>query len=125
MNKIIQYWIFSFKDKKWSYEEERRFELVMLYQYKYFELEVDTRFLKLKNTILSFPDFVNIENINHTTILDNRRQKLRAISTKPYLFCYDCLQSDYDAVLTYKENESHCSVCGSTNLQKIDRSVYE
>jgi hypothetical protein len=43
---IMQYWILSVKDSKWSGEKERRYVLFLYDEYDYIELEFDDTFLK-------------------------------------------------------------------------------
>ena len=38
LSEIIQYWLLSVKDKKWSYERERRYVLFLYDEYDYTEL---------------------------------------------------------------------------------------
>lgn len=117
LEQILQYWILSVKDKEWSHERERRYVLFMYDDYEYFEVDMsDERFLKLKTSLFIQPDFVLGDNPVKgylRSMVDNKRN---AISTKPYMFCLDCLSRDFDSVAIGKPEISQCLVCDSENL---------
>lgn len=128
LEEILQYWILSVKDNKWSHERERRYILFMYEGYDYHEIDTsDSGFLKMKTSLFLMPDFLLGENPIKPYIrmmIDNKRE---AISMKPYLFCEDCLSRDFDAIISASRNES-CELCGSKNIFRIypgDKNVDE
>lgn len=58
LEEIMQYWILSVKDAKWSGERERRYVIFMYDDYDYRETEIDDTFLKVKTSIFLTPDFI-------------------------------------------------------------------
>lgn len=118
LEQILQYWILSVKDKKWSYERERRYVLFLYDDYNYIELDKsDERFLKLTTSLLVLPDFVlgdNPSKLYLRTMIDNKRGVL---STKDYMFCSDCLSCEFDAI--HSKNEQ-CPICGSNEFYKVN-----
>ena len=117
---ILQYWILSVKDSKWSYEQERRYVVFLYADYDYREIEIDERFLKLKTSLFLTPDFILGKNPVKSEIQRQIDVKAKSISMKNYLFCKDCLMRDYDAVL---ENTDVCPVCGSP-LKFLRRDIF-
>ena len=117
LEEILQYWILSVKDKKWAHERERRYVLFMYDNYDYKEIDTsDSRFLKLKTSLFIQPDFILGKNPVKSyirTMVDNKR---KAISVKPYLFCEDCLNRDFDIVAGGIKEIAICTVCGSPNV---------
>jgi len=117
LEEILQYWILSVKDKNWSHERERRYVLFMYDDYDYREVDItDSRFLKLKTSLFIQPDFILGENPVKPYIrrmVDNKRE---AISMKPYLFCEDCLNRDFDIVAGGNTEIVECSICASKNV---------
>lgn len=113
---ILQYWILSVKDPKWSHERERRYVLFMYDGYDYNEIDTsDHKFLKLKTSLFIEPDFILGKNPAKEYIklmVDNKR---KAISMKPYLFCENCLNRDFDLVGSYN-GKNTCPICGSKNV---------
>lgn len=124
LEEILQYWILSVKDKKWAHERERRYVLFMYDDYNYIEVELnDKRFFKLKSSLFIEPDFI----LGHNPVkwylkemIDNKRN---AIYMKPYLFCYDCFNRDFDVVTSVKI-PSECPICHSTNINIENKSTY-
>ncbi len=117
LEEILQYWILSVKDPKWSDEQERRYVLFLYDDYDYKEIEIDEMFLKIKTSLFLLPDFIIGENPAKWEIqyqLDGKRKQL---SLKDYVFCKDCLMQDYDATL---ERIEVCPICGSHNLETIN-----
>lgn len=116
LEEILQYWILSVKDSKWLHERERRYILFMYDEYDYSEIDVsDDKFLKLKTTLFLEPDFIlgnNPVKYYIRLMVDNKRE---AISMKPYLFCKDCLNRDFDIVAGHR-NEDTCPLCGTKNV---------
>lgn len=116
LEEILQYWILSVKDSKWSHERERRYVIFMYDSYDYNEIDLtDERFLKLKTSLFIEPDFIlgdnPVKDYIHVMV-DNKR---KAISMKPYLFCFDCFNRDFDVVVGNSKPKK-CSICGSTNI---------
>lgn len=113
LEEILQYWILSVKDNKWSHERERRYVLFMYEDYEYTEINVsDSKFLKLKTSLFLQPDFILGNNpVKHTirSMVDNKRN---VIYMKPYLFCDNCLNRDFDIVASGNKNLENCPICG-------------
>lgn len=116
---IMQYWILSVKDKdEWEHEKERRYVLFLYDEYKYMELEKDDTFLKVKTSLFLTPDFIIGEkNPAENIIRKHVDEKRKAISWKAYLFCDDCMNRDYDAVLD--EKIKTCPICKSSRIHRI------
>lgn len=115
---IMQYWILSVKDSKWSGEKERRYVLFLYDEYDYIELEFDDTFLKMKTSIFLLPDFILGDRPTKRSIRYQVDAARKALSTKSYLFCHNCLNRDYD-VATYNR-PSECPICGSNDIEYID-----
>lgn len=117
LEEILQYWILSVKDKKWSYERERRYVLFLYDDYNYIELnKSDERFLKLKTSLLVLPDFVLGDNPRKPYLSAMVENKKGVLSPKDYMFCSDCLSCEFDAV--YVEHRQ-CPICGSENFNLV------
>lgn len=117
LEEILQYWILSVKDPEWSHEQERRYVLFMYDEYDYSEIDVsDSRFLKLKTSLFIQPDFILGENPVKSYLEEMIRDKRQMIYMKPYLFCKDCLNRDFDAVAGGCEKIDSCTICGSKNV---------
>lgn len=120
LEEILQYWILSVKDPKWLHERERRYVLFMYDEYDYCEVDINNpKFLKLKTSLFIEPDFILGENPVKPYIrmmVDNKR---KSISMKPYLFCADCLNRDFDAVAGLKKIHN-CPICGSNHVCNED-----
>lgn len=120
LQEIMQYWILSVKDSKWSYEKERRYIIFLYQEYEYLETDLkDSNFLKLKTSLLTHPDFVlgELPVKNHIKLLiDNKR---KSIYSKSYLFCENCLNRDFDNVAIGK-NPDKCSICQSSKITIVE-----
>lgn len=115
---IMQYWILSVKDPKWSGENERRYVLFLYDEYDYIELEFDDTFLKMKTSIFLLPDFILGDKPMKRSIQYQVDAARKALSTRSYLFCHNCLNRDYD---TLKYNRPlTCPICGSNNIEYIE-----
>ena len=116
LEEILQYWILSVKEPKWSYERERRYVLFMYDIYHYNEIDFsDSKYLKLKTSVFIEPDFILGKNPVKPHIKAMIDDKRKAISMKPYLFCHDCLNRDYDIVTGIKQPDK-CPICESRNI---------
>ena len=117
LEQILQYWILSVKDEKWSHERERRYVIFIYDEYDYIETDMSNgRFIKLKTSLFTHPDFILGANPVKPYVkymVDNKRE---VISMKPYLFCDDCLNSDFDIVASGNIKGVTCSICGSNNV---------
>lgn len=119
LEEILQYWILSVKDSKWSHEQERRYVLFMYDDYDYNEVDTsDPKFLKLKTSLFIEPDFI----LGHNPVKDYIRMmvddKRYAISMKPYMFCQNCLNRDFDIIAGY-EKANICPICGSKDVSIV------
>lgn len=116
LEEILQYWILSVKDSTWSHEQERRYVIFMYNDYNYNEIDLgDVNFLKLKTSLFIEPDFILGDNpVKHylRRLVDEKRN---AISTKPYLFCLNCFNRDFDIVSNGKQ-VTNCPVCNSNTI---------
>ncbi|MDD3129254.1 MAG: hypothetical protein PHF05_05055 [Candidatus Izemoplasmatales bacterium] len=121
-NSIIKYWLLSVKDKKWEYENERRYEIFIDENLEYIGSVIDERFLKVKSLLFTYPDFIGIGSNNHQLIKKNRLEKLKAISTKPFVFCNDCLFSDFDFGVSFDRNTYKCKNCSSESIFYYDEN---
>lgn len=113
LEEILQYWILSVKDSKWKHERERRYVLFLYDCYEYKDVDFkDCNFLKLKTSLFLEPDFILGDNPVKKNINEMIDAKRKVTSLKPYMFCKNCLNRDYDQVIT-KTNENKCPICGS------------
>ena len=118
LEEIMQYWILSLKDKKWSFERERRYVLFLYDNDNYLELDKsDERFLKLKTTLFVLPDFILGNNPSKSFIEAMVNNKRGAISTKDYIFCSDCFSCDFDVIF---DDHGLCPICGSSNYNMVN-----
>lgn len=119
LQEILQYWILSVKDYKWHTERERRYVLFLYDDYTYKETEFDDTFLKVKTSLFITPDFIMGNNPSKWEIERQLKAKRKALFSKEYLFCSDCLMQDHDAAI-YKQPDK-CPICGSKNIKMIYR----
>lgn len=119
LQSILQYWLLSVKDSKWSHERERRYVLFLYDDYQYREMEIEDDFLKLKTSLFLVPDFVMGNHRRRSDIREQVDAKRRSLSYRNYLFCHDCLNRDYDAVAGLDHAEK-CPVCGSENIEIVE-----
>ena len=117
-NEIISYWFLSFKDKKWEDENERRYQIFYYETYTYFDLNKDSRFIKIKSSIYLFPDNISNDNNQFKNIKSNIFDRYYAIATKEFIQCNKCLNIDYE--LFNHEKDYICPICGSTDITQID-----
>jgi len=107
---ILPYWRYSFKDSKWKEENERRYEILYFDTLNYLETEENNGYFKIKTSLLNFPDMAFVKN-NKNILMNRRTEKLSHTTRKEYLFCENCLSSDFDNI---RSNE--CNVCGSKSV---------
>ena len=117
LQEILQYWILSVKDSKWKKERERRYVLFLYDEYKYRETEFDDIFLKVKTSLFITPDFILGKNPSRREIKRQLEAKRKALYSKEYLLCENCLMQDHDIAI-YKQPEE-CPVCGSKNIKRV------
>ena len=117
LQEILQYWILSVKDSKWEAELERRYVIFLYDGYEYVETELDDIFLKVKTSLFITPDFIIGKNPSRLEIMRQLDAKRKALFTREYLFCEDCLMQDHDVAI-YKTPEI-CPICGSKNIRMI------
>ena len=116
LEEIMQYWILSVKDAKWSGERERRYVIFMYDDYDYRETEIDDTFLKVKTSIFLTPDFIIGKNPSRYEILYQLNAKRHALYSREYMLCKNCFLQDYDQARKMPEK---CPVCGSDNVELI------
>lgn len=118
LEQILQYWLLSVKDLKWSVEHERRYVLFLYPEYDYQEMEIDDDFLKLKTSLFIVPDFLIGNHKKKKALkkyIDNKRIEM---SYRPYLFCHNCFNRDYD-VVTGLEGPQECPICRSKDFEVV------
>lgn len=118
LNEILQYWYLSFKDEKWKNENERRYHIILNNSRKNIDSKIEGDYYKSKTSIYLYPDFLLSSNSIKNIVKSYRDDKIKAISTKSYLFCNNCLQSDYDYITRDPKNK--CIVCGSKDIKIIE-----
>lgn len=116
LEEIMQYWILSVKDAKWSGERERRYVIFMYDDYDYRETEIDDTFLKVKTSIFLTPDFIIGKNPSRYEILYQLNAKRHALYSREYMLCKNCFLQDYDQARKMPEK---CPICGSDNVELI------
>lgn len=117
-NEFLQYWLLSYKDKKWSREKEKRFQLFLFpNDYHYIDYKIEKEYLKLKSTMFLYPDFI-LDNINYEKIKTNILEKTNAIAANDCFVCNNCLQVSYDNAWS---EDNVCDICGSKEFIKIKR----
>lgn len=116
LNEIIQYWELSFKDNSWAAEEERRYEIIRLHGGEPIDMCFEDKFLKMRTSLFSFPDFVSENNVQKLRIRNNRIQKLKATQVNKILFCENCLNSE---IITVGTTIKKCPQCGSSKLIQL------
>lgn len=119
LDELIQYWLFSIKDKKWEYERERRYVIFMYKDYTYLDINAfDDAFLKIKTPLFLYPDFL-ISNAHSKEEICKRLNDKNATlyGDKSYRYCTDCLSCDFDNL---HDDISKCPICGSNNYYKVD-----
>ena len=76
---IMQYWILSIKDSKWSYEQERRYVIFQYPTYEYKDAIIEDNFLKVETSLFLYPDFILGNNPIHSQleILSNKKRNAK------------------------------------------------
>lgn len=116
LEEILQYWILSVKDADWQNERERRYVIFMYDSYVYVDADItDVDYLKLKTTLFIEPDFILGDNPVKNYIKEMVDDKRKAIYVKPYMFCRDCLNRDFDIVSGLNHTDE-CPICKSKNI---------
>lgn len=117
LEEILQYWILSVKDSKWKEENERRYVIFIYDNYEYNEIDLSTpEILKIKSSLLLDPDFILGETpvkSDLKTRVDIKRYHI--YRQKPYLYCTDCLNMDFDTGFP-ESNIKSCPICESQNI---------
>lgn len=72
---ISPYFIFSYKDKKWSNEEERRFDITLFENHPLCLCRQEDSFLKIESTGYSYPDYVSEDNKMFDILEKHRKEK--------------------------------------------------
>lgn len=120
---ILQYWILSVKDYKWKQEQERRYVIFMYEGYEYKEVDVSNKnILKLKTSVFIEPDFILEKNPSKDYIRKMVDNKRLSIYSREYLFCHNCLNRDFDIVMSYKKIKC-CPICESKNIEFINYKI--
>ena len=123
LQEILQYWILSIKDKDWSIEQERRYVLFLYDEYNYMEMKVENNFLKIKTPLFLFPDFLIGDYCNKIGVQRKIYKKRHFISSNNFLFCEDCLNSDYDSIIG-ANTPQRCAICGSKKVKILHNRYY-
>ena len=104
---ILEYWYLSFKDKKWEYEAERRYQL-FIFDDNYIDLRIEDGYLKIDSTLYLYPDFIITQNNEiRSKVYCRRIEKLSAVACSDYIFCEQCFQSDRRRNRTWKRVSEH------------------
>ena len=97
------------KDRKWEYENERRFEILHFDEYEYVDALVDDVFLKNKTDAMICPDFICGENHMKNRLMANIKKRAYSIYYgEPFKTCSSCLQT-----LWAYDTKRICPICGS------------
>ncbi len=113
----MRYWYFSLKDKKWEYEQERRYQLFIFDNEEYADLDVENDFLKIKSSLYLYPDFILTDNgVIRSRIKFNLEAKRKAIASKEYVYCEDCCQADFTEGCMGSISYKKCPICGSEKI---------
>lgn len=116
LEEIIDYWKMTIKDKRWEYENERRYEIMYFDEYEYAECSIDDTYLKNKTPLLQFPDFIVGENPFKSTLRRNAISKARYKNFgEPSVLCEECL---FETSLPLRNEE--CPICKSKELTAIN-----
>ena len=81
-------------------------------------MEIDDDFLKLKTSLFIVPDFLIGNHKKKKALkkyIDNKRIEM---SYRPYLFCHNCFNRDYD-VVTGLEGPQECPICRSKDFEVV------
>ena len=118
LNTIIQYWLFSAKEPKWAPENERRYVLFLYDSYSYQDMVIEDDYLKVKTGLFLYPDFLKGPHKRRDGIealIDDKRSRL---SSKPYIYCHNCFNREYD--LVYQVSRcSQCPICKGSDIEMV------
>ena len=81
-------------------------------------MEESNDFLKLNTSVFLTPDFLMGNHYYKKGIREQIDNKRISISSKPYLFCHNCFNRDYDAVAGCNQ-PNKCPVCGSKEYEIV------
>lgn len=115
---ILQYWLLSYKDKKWEREKERRYVTLIDKHLKMIETDIDDDYLKIKTSLYKFPDFIIGGTPAKKIIKHELECKRDKLFSGDYYYCKDCLMQDHDIL---DKNLNKCLICGSSNIVKITK----
>lgn len=118
LNEILQYWIYTVKEPKWATERERRYVLFLYNSYDYPETKMEDGFYKIKTSLFLYPDFLLGPHNKKDEIAALLKRKRAFFSRKPYLYCHDCLNSDYD-IVGLKSSACKCPICGGDHTEIV------
>ena len=118
---ILTYWYLSFKDKKWSSENERRYQIFTSDDEEYVESVIEDGFFKIKSSLYTYPDFILTDDaVVKRRALIYRKDKTNGLMTQDFYFCNNCLQTC--RFISWQEKIQVCPICGSENLTYYKRS---
>lgn len=115
---ILQYWLLSYKDKEWKYENERRYVIRVNKNLTMIETEIDSDFLKLKTCLYYLPDFIIGDTLSKIIVRNELECKRDKLFSGDYYYCRDCFMQDHDMA---DKNAKKCPICGSHNIHKISK----
>lgn len=114
---ILEYWYLSFKDKKWEYEAERRYQLFVFDYKDYNDSIIENDFLKINSSLYLYPDFLISKNDEvRNKVFLRRIEKLSAVASSDYIFCEQCFQADYSGAQMGNVPYKECPICGSSKI---------
>ena len=124
-NRIINYFLLSFKSSGWKEEKERRIEFFSSSNQKWVNLKESKEFIKFSNIpIFSFPNsFVGNNEITEK-ILRNIKSKnymANSIKLKPYLWCNNCGNTDFD---NFIHEDEKCLICNNEMIKIEPESTW-
>ncbi len=118
LNTILQYWILSAKEPKWEPERERRYVIFLYDSYIYPEMKIEDGYHKIKTSLFLYPDFLLGPHRKKEAIISCITSKKWSLSHKPYLYCHNCLNRDYDAAAIGET--MYCPICKGTIIEIIN-----
>ena len=116
---ILQYWIYSIKDAdRWAEERERRYVCFFYDSYNYINAKEEDGFMKIKSSLFMFPDYTNHDNLMFEQLFANVHLKLSKLHHRRFMFCNNCLYSDFDKTKINKIDS--CPNCKSKDISYIN-----